>query len=368
MSHPPNIMSLDPKRLALAIAAAMLCASGSWAAGADKSGPVLNQATVEQDPGKTVYWVLPGPRKLSEKVFGTPANPKRTLGPILEKVEKPPIRQLLKDLPILVAAPQKARKTNEAGSRYTVFAMPTPFSNDGRVVSGSFETTVYDRVTKDQIGPPGKTPDEVALSAQFQDPAGNAYRLEFDHVVQPPFPGYETQGGVLIDGWLHGTTGTGSPLMPKEYTRVAWWGVVHLHINGEKVGTRVAHLMTTEPVRKSDYSLALDEEMPLDEEDRFIPSQDHHTHLIVLPIKPVPGKGPRFAPVPSAFELPNGKKQPFIHMMFEEDDITEWKLGMKQARVQSDVAATHVAASHEAGAAEAAKAAAAQKKTLAASR
>jgi len=369
MSHVQNTTSHDPKRLApalvlvLALAAVMLCASGAWAAGADKSGPVLNQATVEQEPGKTVYWVLPGPRKLSEKVFGTPDGPKRTLGPILEKVDAPPIRQLLKDLPILVAAPKKARQTNEAGTRYTAFAMPTPFSNDGRVVSGSFETTVYDRVTRDQTGPPGATPDEVELSARFQDPAGNDYRLEFDHVVQPPFPGYETQGGVLVDGWLHGTTGTGSPLMPKEYTRVAWWGVAHLHINGEKVATRVTHLMTTEPVRKSDYSLALDEEMPLAEEDRFIPSQDHHTHLIVLPIEPVPGEGPRFAPVPSAFELPNGKKQPFIHMMFEEDNITEWKLGMNQARVESESTPTRIAAHHERDTEKNARRVTVQKKT-----
>ena len=72
MGHPPNIMSFDPKRFPLAILAAMLCAPGSWAAGADESGPILNQATVEQDPGKTVYWVLPGPRKLSEGAAALP--------------------------------------------------------------------------------------------------------------------------------------------------------------------------------------------------------------------------------------------------------------------------------------------------------
>jgi len=336
---------------------AMLCTAGAWAAAADKSGPVISQATVRQDAGKTVYWVLPGPRRLSQEVFGTPENPKRTLQPILQKVEMPPVKQLLQDLPILVAAPEKARGTNEAGTRYTVFKQPTPFSDKGRVVQGSFSSTVYDRVQEDQPGPPGKTPDEVELEAEFQDPAGNSYRLEFDHVVQPPFPGYETQGGVFLDGYLHGTTGTGSPLMPKEYTRIAWWGVAHLYINGEKVNTRVAHLMTTELVRKNDYSLAIDEEMPLARDERFIPDQRHHTHLIVLPIKPRPGKGPTFAPVDSAFELPNGKKQPFIHMMFEEDEITEWQLDMAGTRSAREVAASSVASRHDAGTAEAAQAA-----------
>ena len=33
---------------------------------------------VKQEPGKTVYWVLPGPRRLSERVFGVPGHPLRT--------------------------------------------------------------------------------------------------------------------------------------------------------------------------------------------------------------------------------------------------------------------------------------------------
>lgn len=276
--------------------------------------------------------MLPGPRELSEEVFGTPDNPKRTLKQALADIDKPPIRKLLKELPILVSAPMKFRKTNEAGTQFTVFAHPTPFSDKGRPLpvspdkNGYFKATYLDRVSEDQPGKPGNTSDEVELEAWFHDPAGNKYRLEFDHIVQPPFPGYNTQGGVFIDGWLHGTTGTGSPLMPKEYTRAAWWGIVDIYINGEKVDTKVAHMMTTEVVRNRDYELALDEEMALEPSERFIPNQPHHTHLIVMPIKPTPN-GPVFEPVKTAFELPNGQKQPFIHMMFEEDTIVEWKLG-----------------------------------------
>jgi|AntDeeMinimDraft_5_1070356.scaffolds.fasta_scaffold02217_4 hypothetical protein len=312
--------------------AALLLTTGASAAAAEKSGPLINKMVIQQEAGKTVYWVLPGPRKLSKEVFGTPDAPQRTLQPILAKVDKPPIRELLEKLPILVAAPAKARKTNEAGTEYTLFAPPTPFSDKARPLppnqSGYIKTTLLDRVAEDQPGKPGDTPDEVQLETWFHDPAGNKYRLEFDHVVQPPFPGYNTQGGVFIDGWLHGTTGTGSPLMPREYTRGAWWGIVHLYINGEQVDTKVAHLMTTEIVRKRDYSLALDKEMPLDPGERHIPSQDYHTHLIVLPIKPTP-QGPVFEPVKTAFELPNGEKQPFIHMMFEENKISEPKMDMQ---------------------------------------
>lgn len=326
----------------------LLLATGASAAGADKSGELINKAVFEQEAGKTVYWVLPGPRKgLSEEVFGTPDNPERTLKPILAEVDKPPIKKLLKELPILVSAPKKFRETNEAGTEYTAFAHPTPFSNKARPLpsdqSGYLKTTLLDRVAEDQPGKPGNTPDEVKLETWFHDPAGNKYRLEFDHVVQPPFPGYHTQGGVFIDGYLHGTTGTGAPLMPKEYTRGAWWGIVHLYVNDEKVDTKVAHLMTTEVVRKRDYSLAVDEELPLAPSERHIPEQEHHTHLIVMPIKPTP-KGPVFEPVNTAFELPNGKKQPFIHVMFEEDRIVEWNVGMQSAETQAPRSTTRLAA------------------------
>jgi len=348
-------------------ASVMAFAIGASAAGADKTGPLINKATIKQEAGKTVYWVLPGPRELSEEVFGTPDNPKRTLKHKLAQVDKPPIRELLKELPFLVAAPMKARATNEAGTKFTKLTAPTLFSDKGQPLppdadkNGYFKATYLDRVSNDQPGKPGNTPDEVKLDTWFHDPAGNKYRVEFDHVVQPPFPGYDTAGGVMIDGWHHGVTDTGSPLMPKVYTRAAFWGVVHLHVNGEKVDTKVAHMMTTNIVRNRDYELALDEEMPLDPDQRFIPDQPHHTHLVVLPIKPTP-KGPKFEPVKTAFELPNGKKQPFIHMMFEEDTIVDWELGLDGGQAKAADRDARVAAATRAAIAPAVKAAA-EKKT-----
>jgi nitrosocyanin len=63
--------------------------------------------------------------------------------------------------------------------------------------------------------------------------------------------------------------------------------------------------------------------------DETFSGQTHHTHVIVRPIKITPD-GPKFDPVKTEFTLPNGKKQPFIHVMFEQDQILsdafkDWK-------------------------------------------
>jgi len=299
--------------------------------------------TVKQDPGKLVYWVKPGPRvNLSKEVFGTPDNPRRhNVQKYIQQTELGPVKQLLRDIPMLVAAPEKARKVNDSGTQYTAFAMPGPFSNNAEPLpmeegrNGHFEARMVNKVEVDQPGSPFTTTDKLDFETEFHDPDGNRYRIEMKKLVQPPIPGYDTGGGVVMDTQLHGTTGTGTPLMPREYTHGAFWGFGTLYVNGEKRGTWMTHLMTTQTVRKSDYSLAIDEELPLGEDARPVPSQPHHTHLIMMPVepyKPMPMLGPllglgptapRHAPVETAYELPNGKKQPFIHVMFEQDTITE---------------------------------------------
>jgi len=40
-------------------------------------------------------------------------------------------------------------------------------------------------------------------------------------------------------------------------------------------------------------------------------------------VTPEPGRGPVFKPLKTAFELPNGKPQPFIHVMYEQDTVVE---------------------------------------------
>ncbi|SDG09838.1 hypothetical protein SAMN05216241_105123 [Limimonas halophila] len=300
-----------------------LAACSSTQAGNSDGNAKQPDITVKQDSGKVTYWVMPGPRKLGEEVFGTPENPKMTLAPKLKKAKEtkgpPSVPQLLKDLPTLVGVPEKARSKGPDGGQ--ILKAPTPFSDDGRIIQGSFKSKLYDNINEDPPGPPGKTPDTATMEAEFTDPQGNEYRVVLDHVVKPPFPGYETDGGVFLDGYLHGTTGIGSPLMPQVWTIAAWWGVGELYVNGELVNDhRVMHLMTTEVVRDNNYKLAQQADLPLAPENWLVKGQPHHTHLILPPIQGTK-KGPVFDPVESAFELPNGKNQPFIHVMFEQDTI-----------------------------------------------
>lgn len=302
--------------------AAFALLAGYTSSAEAESGPI-GEKRVTQQAGKVIYWVLPGPRDLEEEVFGTPDNPKALLEPKIQAAKEaggpPTVPELLQQVPIMVAAPEEGRRVTENGEY--VFAQPTPFSNQARIVEGQFEATFNDMVNSDPPGKPGETPDTAEFSAEFTDPQGNQYRVVLDHVVKPPFPGYETEGGVMLDSVHHGTTGTGSPLMPKVDTVAALWGVGELHINGEEVDDhRVMHVMTTEVVRNKDYELVHTEDLPLAPEERHISDQEHHTHLMMPPIKGSP-QGPVFSPVPTAFELPNGENQPFLHIMFEQDEV-----------------------------------------------
>lgn len=291
--------------------------------------PVPRQRTVWQRPGKVVYWVLPGPRQLSPDVFGTPGHPKDTCGPKIEAAERavaahrmpPAVPATLRKLPILVCAPLKARRVHADGSWW--MDRPTPFSDRGRIISGSFRAHYYDYVTKNPPGPAGKTPDRATMEAKFTDPQGHHYRVVLKKIVKPPFPGYRVQGGVMIDSYHHGLTGTGSPLMPKVKTYAALWGFGDVYIDG-KLADRdaVMHMMTTEIVRDRDYHLALNDQMPLAPDQWFIKGQATHTHLIVLPLRVVHGQGPVFRPLKTAFRLPNGHDQPFMHIMFEQDQMS----------------------------------------------
>ena len=290
--------------------------------------PLMGQAQaqgrdvkVKQDPGKTVYWVLPGPRRLSERVFGVPGHALHT-GELKIEQAKGAVKELFKSFPIMAGVPVKLRATNEDSTKFTKTKKPTPVSDKARIVSGRFEITYKDRQPIDLPGDPSDTLDGVDLAVSFTDPAGNKYEIEVLKLYQPPFPGFESGGGVVTDTWTHGSTGTDSPLFPKGFTYGAFWGIGNIIVNG-KVADRDkwVHFMTTQIVRDKNYRLAIDEELPLKPENT-IAGQLHHTHVIVRPIK-ITQAGPKFDPVKTAFTLPNGKKQPFLHIMFEEDTIVK---------------------------------------------
>jgi plastocyanin len=275
--------------------------------------------TARQGSGQTVYWVKPGPRELSEKVFGKPEEPRST-GQWQREAAKGPIDDLLSDVPFLVGVPEDARTVQEDGSM--ILEEPTLYSDKASVTSGKFQVTYQDRQPYDVNGPPGQTDDTVELSTSFTDPRDNVYRIEVDHVVQPPIPGYRTQGGVMTNSFHHGQTGSGSPLMPQAFTYGAFWAIGNVYINGELVNeNRVVHFMTTQTVRDKSYELALDEELPLDEENTPA-GQEHHTHGVVLPIQGTPD-GPVHAPLGTCVKTGEDATQPFIHLMFENDEILE---------------------------------------------
>ncbi|MCZ6449757.1 MAG: hypothetical protein O6918_02650 [Deltaproteobacteria bacterium] len=276
---------------------------------------------VKQDPGKTVYWVLPGPRRLSERVFGVPGHPLHT-GELKIKQAEGLVKDLFKRFPIMAGVPLKLRATNEDKTKFTKTKKGTPVSDKGKIVSGQFEITYKDRQPMDLAGDPTDTLDSVDLTVSFTDPKGNKYGIEILKLYQPPFPGFESGGGVVTDTWTHGNTGTDSPLFPKVFTYGAFWGIGNIIVNGEVADRdKWVHFMTTQTVRDKNYRLAIGEELPLKLEDT-IAGQVHHTHIIVRPITITPD-GPKFDKVKTAFTLPNGKKQPFIHIMFEEDTIIQ---------------------------------------------
>jgi plastocyanin len=272
---------------------------------------------VRQEKGGTVYWVLPAPARLDPAVFGTPDDPEMLLEPLLEKAEGP-VRELLKELPILVAVPLSMRATDKEGTAFTETTVPTPFGRKSEIVSGSLSIDYYDNTPP--LAGSVNTEDSIRFSAEFSDPEGNTYSITVNKLIDPPLPGYKTGGGVISHTMIHGDTGTGSPLLLRLYTYGAFWGVGNVKANGSIAAeNRVIHFMTTETVRTREYRIALQKELPLSEEDT-IEGQIHHTHGIVLPVT-VTEQGPVYKPLNIPFRLPDGTPQPFIHIMYENDHI-----------------------------------------------
>lgn len=259
-------------------------------------------------------WVLPGPRRLSERVFGTPANP--MLGDdFLQHVkrQRPMLAPLLEEFPFEVGVPEKLRETNEAGDQYTVTSVPTPFGDGYQPTEGALDLVYRDRAPWADF-PQGN--DAIEHDIWFTDPDGNRYTVEVG-MLDDQRP--EHAGGVLICGQIHGATGIGTPLMTRLYNYASFWGVGTISVNeGETVlENRLIHVMTTQMVRDINYALAVNEEMPLGEP--YL-GRDHHTHGIFPPIE-MTKEGPRYAPLEIPFQPGGRQSQPFIHIMYDQDEI-----------------------------------------------
>jgi hypothetical protein len=236
-----------------------------------------------------VRWILPGLRKLDPKVFGTPAAP---LG------FEPD-----------VGVPIAMRLTNADATAWTTTKLPTPFSDNFAMISGDYNLKAVDKTAFDD--PDSK--DTVKFSAHFSSPdKSNTYKLTINKTISVG-PDHAVMGGVGTNFIHHGMTGIGTKLMPTSPTYVAFWGIGTLQVNGTEVANnRLVHLMTTCRVRNAEYKLVFDDD---------VDCTKMHTHLM-LPNVAVTSSGPVTSPVPTGFILPNGVEQPFLHIMFENIEVS----------------------------------------------
>lgn len=194
---------------------------------------------------------------------------------------------------------------------YTTTLMPTPFSDKFARVTGSLSLMARDVSAMD--GP--DTEDEVDFTATFTNPKGVEYKVVVKKAI-PRGPDHPFFGGVATNHLMHGMTGIGTRLMPTQFVYLAFWGLGDLFVKGKKVDAhRIVHVMLGEKVRDENYKLVFDKD---------VNHEATHLHLILPPVKGSP-KGPIQSPVPTGFILPNGKQQPFLHIMFETIEKVETK-------------------------------------------
>lgn len=188
----------------------------------------------------------------------------------------------------------------------------TPFSDNVARISGQYRFTALDKTLFDTPA----SGDKVHFAARFRSPdASIEYKLTVDKVI-PVGPDHPFMGGVASNFIQHGKTAIGTKLMPTAPTFVAFWGVGKLEANGiEVANNRVVHLMTTCKVRDENYNLVFDD---------AVDCSAMHTHIL-LPNVAVTKDGPITSPVPTGFFLPNGMEQPFIHLMFENIEVSKVK-------------------------------------------
>jgi hypothetical protein len=286
--------------------------------------------SAEQPEGMNVSWRIPSKRAISAEVFGTPRYPlmdDNTLhiriqqalsqlpAPLNEKVAK-----LLQQMPDLVALPRSDRMKSSNGTFYTTTAKDTSEGQESRDVNGSFSATYTDRQLWDIPGQTTQTDDQFNLTISFTDPAGNNYTAIIKSLYQPHIPAWQTGGGVLTNAWIHGTTGTETPLSPRVYAYGAAWMIGDLWVNGNLTQQDMfMHLMTTQQDDNKNDTLALDDQLPL--ETSNTPSgQIHDTEFEVLPVH-ITADGPEYMPVNTSYTI-NGTQQDFISVTFENDTIT----------------------------------------------
>lgn len=285
--------------------------------------------SVAQAEGGKVSWRIPSKRNISAEVFGTPRSPLLDDKTLTIRVQQAlsqlpsPLNQkvatLLKQMPELVCLPLSERARSANGSFFTTTTKDVSEGEESRDVNGSFNATYTDRQLWDIPGETTRTDDQFALTIAFTDPDGNRYEARITSLYQPNIPGWQTGGGVVTNAWIHGITGTETPLSPRVYSYGAAWMVGDLWVNGNLTQKDMfMHLMTTQQDENKNGHLALDDQLPL-QTNNTPTGQTHTTEFEVLPIH-VTTDGPEFMPVNTSFVF-NGKTQDFISVSFDNDTI-----------------------------------------------
>lgn len=272
---------------------------------------------VQQTPNRSVHWIRPGKRRLSEYTFGTPDDPYMLPDHWID-IADGDIADLLEEnqeeLPV-AGVPLESRV--EDGSEFVETDFDTPFSDDAEEVDGRLRVVYRDRQPYDLEQDPGDSDDESDIAVEFEDPNDTEYEIDFKSVYEPPYPNYETGGGVLLGNYINGITGTGTPLEPRQLALGAVWGICDLLIDGDvEDEDRLVRIKTSQSVRNEDYELAITPDLPLSEDDAYL-GRDHQTDLLLPPVKLDDDGNPTFDPVSTEYGDQN-----FIHVVFDEDRIT----------------------------------------------
>ena len=249
-------------------------------------GPI--SINVSQNEGG-VFVALPDQRVLDPYVFGTPMMPRSFAG-----------------TPGISGVPPMPGFRGSEGGHYTRLQKMTPFGDKFIAMGGAkMSLRAIDATATDAAS----SEDSVRFEASWKDKAGHTYGVTCNKVI-PHGMEFPTFGGVMTNHLLHGFTRLGTPLMPTEFTYVAFWGMGNVTKDGQDLGMRMVHGMLTEYVRKEGYKLAMDDEVT--------PAR-RQFHLMVAPFMPdMDNKGHfKHVPVHTGFKLPNGMELPFWHVMFE---------------------------------------------------
>ncbi len=193
---------------------------------------------------------------------------------------------------------------------------PTPFSNNIKMTSGTYNLVVADKVDTDS-----KNSTDAVSSVNIEFTANNGKRFKIDKINiihKPDGVGDHTfYGGVGLNKMMHGNTGIGTGLMPKMLAYITLWGITDLKdaTTGKIVASnRIVHIMVGSKVRNDNMKLITDVKTDKSDHDIWMAE----THVILIP-KDMEGNP---SPVP-------GTDHGFIHMMWENVELTnatrDWK-------------------------------------------